>query len=549
MDQQNNCDEVQQKEKLLKAEILDKGYDSEAFISYMEQQKENGGQDIDMWTYQELSLAIAQFQQINQPQQDQQMQNVGFGKSSDVDEKNLQNVEQNEQNLNSTSQSLMKEQSQSQLQNELIKEISDVKSNFSKIHLCKTQDKKDLFLQSGINVQITKYQRIPGGIFTSSYYSYTVQTDPIGWIVQRRYSDFLWLRELFCKIYPGINIPPLPKKTVLKNEKELYLQKRMKFLEKFLKSIFNCELLRHDKWFYAFLSSKEEKDLKQIQKLSTQVQKVTKLEQIISIDGKIQLEINDNLNTYNLEATQLVNSVDICYKKLRKDSKQLLLDFDQLSNTIFNMGSTCAELYQLSNKFNQSISQGKISQLDILYISMNNMLVQWGNNLTSQIQIVQEELCHFFKFHHHSVLVLKEFMKQKEHAQQEYEKFKSRLEYKKNKLFTSQDYSRWEISAVELKAFQDSNLTQNKEFSFQIMLPQETIIQEDLKNIFAYFNNQSYLEVTKLFENTVSEFSQHFTKFCSLQKEQIAEQKLIWDQSIVNLTNLQHPKQLIKKST
>ncbi|CAD8061303.1 unnamed protein product [Paramecium primaurelia] len=541
MDQQNNCDEVKQKEMLLKTEILDKGYDSEAFINFMEQQKDNGGQDIDMWTYQELTLAIASFQQINQPQLDQQIQNIGFSKQSDCEDKKLQNVEQDEQNLK-------KEQTQSSLLNELNKD-NDVKSNFSKIHLCKVQDKKELLLSNEIKVQITKYQRIPGGIFTSSYYSYTVQTDPLGWIVQRRYSDFLWLRELLCKIYPGINVAPLPKKTVLKNEKELYLQKRMKFLEKFLKSIFNCELLRHDKWFYAFLSSKEEKEFKQIQKLSTQVQKVTKLEQIISIDGKIQLEINENLNAYNLEATQLVNSVDICYKKLRKESKQLLLDFDQLSNTIFNMGSTCAELYQLSNKFNQSIPQGKISQLDIFYISMNNMLVQWGNNLTSQIKIVQEELCYFFKFHHHSILVLKEFMKQKEHAQQEYERFKSRLEQKKNKLFTSQDFNRWEIPAVQLKAFQDSNLTQNKEFSFQIMLPQETIIQEDLKNIFAYYNNQSYLEVTKLFENTVSEFSDHFTTFCSLQKEQIAEQKLIWDQSIVNLTNLQYPKELIKKCT
>ncbi|CAD8184943.1 unnamed protein product [Paramecium pentaurelia] len=541
MDQQNNCDEVKQKEMLLKTEILDKGYDSEAFINFMEQQKDNGGQDIDMWTYQELTLAIASFQQINQPQQDQQIQNIGFGKQSDCEDKKLQNVEQDEQNLK-------KEQTQSSLLNEFNKD-NDVKSNFSKIHLCKVQDKKEFLLSNEIKVQITKYQRIPGGIFTSSYYSYTVQTDPIGWIVQRRYSDFLWLRELLCKIYPGINVAPLPKKTVLKNEKELYLQKRMKFLEKFLKSIFNCELLRHDKWFYAFLSSKEEKEFKQIQKLSTQVQKVTKLEQIISMDGKIQLEINENLNAYNLEATQLVNSVDICYKKLRKESKQLLLDFDQLSNTIFNMGSTCAELYQLSNKFNQSIPQGKISQLDIFYISMNNMLVQWGNNLTSQIKIVQEELCYFFKFHHHSILVLKEFMKQKEHAQQEYERFKSRLEQKKNKLFTSQDFNRWEIPAVQLKAFQDSNLTQNKEFSFQIMLPQETIIQEDLKNIFAYYNNQSYLEVTKLFENTVSEFSDHFTTFCSLQKEQIAEQKLIWDQSIVNLTNLQYPKELIKKCT
>ncbi|CAD8067055.1 unnamed protein product [Paramecium primaurelia] len=543
MDQQNNCDELQQKEILLKTEIIDKGYDTEKFISFMEQQKENGGQDIDMWTYQELIQAIASFQQLSSQQLDQQFQANFSDRKSDIEDKNLQYVVQQQEN------SQQKIENQNKEQEQLLNSELNIISNQSKIHLCKVQDKKQILKSDEINVFITKYQRISGGIFTSSYYSYTVQTDPIGWTVQRRYSDFLWLRELLCKIYPGKSIAPIPKKSVLKNENELYLQKRMKFLDNFLKSIFKCELLRHDKWFFAFLSSKDEKDFKQIQKLSTQVQKVTKLEQIISIDGKIQLENNENLIAYNLEATQLINSVDICYKKLRKDSKQLLLDFDQLSNTIFNMGSTCAELYQLSNKFNQSIPQGKISKLDILYISMNNMLVQWGNNLTAQIKIVQEELCYFFKFHHHSILVLKEFMKQKDQAQQEYERFSTRLELKKNKLFTTQDFNRWEIPAIQLKALQDSNLTQNKEISFQIMLPQETEIQEDLKNFLSYYNSQSNVEVTRLLENTVSEFSKHFTTFCSLQKEQIAEQKLIWDQSIVNLTNLQYPKELIKKST
>ncbi|CAD8173000.1 unnamed protein product [Paramecium octaurelia] len=543
MDQQQNWDEVQQKEMLLKTEILDKGYDPERFINYMELQKENGGQDIDMWTYQELILAITQFQQLSQPQLDQQFQAFVSDRKSDIEDKKLSYVDQHQENQNSTFVNQQKEQEP------LPNKDMNIKSDQSQIHLCKVQDKKLILQSNEINVYITKYQRIPGGIFTSSYYSYTVQTDPLGWTVSRRYSDFLWLRDLLCKIYPGKSIAPVPKKSVLKNENEMYIKKRMKYLEKFLKSIFKCELLRHDKWFFAFLSSKDEKDFKQIQKLSTQVQKVTKLEQIISMDGKVSLEINENINAYNIEATQLVNSVDLCYRKLRKSSKQLLLDFDQLSNTIFNMGSTCAELYQISNKFNQSIPLGKISKLDILYISMNNMLVQWGDNLTAQIKIVQEELCYFFKFHHHSILILKEFMKQKEQAQYEYERFKCRLEQKKNKLFTTQDFSRWEIPAIQLKALQDSNLTQNKEISFQIMLPQETEVQEDLKKFLTYYNNQQNVEVSKLLENTVSEFSEHFKTFCSLQKEQLAEQKLTWDQSILNLTNLQFPKELIKKST
>jgi sorting nexin-7/30/sorting nexin-8 len=34
-----------------------------------------------------------------------------------------------------------------------------------------------------IAISIPSYERVPGGMFTSAYYSYTVITDPIDWKV------------------------------------------------------------------------------------------------------------------------------------------------------------------------------------------------------------------------------------------------------------------------------------------------------------------------------------------------------------------------------
>ncbi|CAD8061070.1 unnamed protein product [Paramecium sonneborni] len=557
MQYQNESVQINRKQQLLRREIYDKGYDCQAFQDYMEQLKVNGGQDVNIWTYHELQEAINLFQTTNQPQletidlddvscrQSQIDDHIQFESQSSIQQLPQIKEEQSQQNLNQQSQIV-----QNKIHEEIVAKPSvDNDRFYQKIHLCKSQDKKILLMAKELNVCITKFEKIPGGLFSASYYTYIITTEPIGWNVQRRYNDFLWLREILSKLYPGRYIPPLPKKTVLKNDQELYLIKRMKFLEKFLQYLFQYELIRHDRWFQAFLSIKEEKDFKHIQKLSTQISRVTKLEQIISLDGQIQLQINDNLGSYNNESALLINSIEVNYKKLRKESKQLLLDFDQLSNTIYNMGQTCTDLYQFSNKFNQSIPQGKISKLDILYISMNNMLVQWGNNLTAQIKIVQEELCSFFKFHHHSINSLKEFIKQKENAHQEYEKFKSKLELKKHKLFTLQDFNRWEIPSIQIKALQDSNLTQNREVCLAIMLPQETTLQEELKNIFAYYNYQQFSEINTHLENTVSDFSEHFIQFCSLQKEMIAEQKLVWDKSIINFNNLHHQQQIILKKT
>ena len=53
---------------------------------------------------------------------------------------------------------------------------------------------------------------------------------PFNWNVKRHNSDFLWLRNILAKMYPGIALPPLPEKNIIKtmNEK-LGERKKMYF--------------------------------------------------------------------------------------------------------------------------------------------------------------------------------------------------------------------------------------------------------------------------------------------------------------------------------
>ena len=47
-----------------------------------------------------------------------------------------------------------------------------------------------------------------GGVFGKNYVLYEVVTDPFGWTVLRRYSDFDWLRKLISKHFPSFYVPP-----------------------------------------------------------------------------------------------------------------------------------------------------------------------------------------------------------------------------------------------------------------------------------------------------------------------------------------------------
>jgi hypothetical protein len=66
---------------------------------------------------------------------------------------------------------------------------------------------------------------------------------------------------------------------------------------------------------------------------------------------------------------------------------------------------------------------------------------------------------------------LKEYLKQRDLAQSEYEKFKQRLELKKEKLFQTGDMSRWELSGSQMQNINKQDLPKNKPLSFQYMLP------------------------------------------------------------------------------
>lgn len=135
---------------------------------------------------------------------------------------------------------------------------------------------------------------------------------------------------------------------------------------------------------------------------------------------------------------------------MRKSSKQLILDFDQLSSTLFSFGDSFSALYGHSNTFNSNITDGQNLYVNDMYITMNNMKISWGNAITSQIQLVQDNLCNYFKFCHQEIIVAKELLKQRDHVQKEFMNENKRLLLKKEKLFLTGNIALFEIPKDKL---------------------------------------------------------------------------------------------------
>lgn len=72
---------------------------------------------------------------------------------------------------------------------------------------------------------------------SSEYTVYHVRgRDNLGPIeIQRRYREFLFLRDMLYSRYPGLMIPPMPGKQMSGNRAEFFVEERKHFLNEFLR--------------------------------------------------------------------------------------------------------------------------------------------------------------------------------------------------------------------------------------------------------------------------------------------------------------------------
>jgi sorting nexin-7/30/sorting nexin-8 len=68
---------------------------------------------------------------------------------------------------------------------------------------------------------------VKGGVFSKSYVTYAIKTNPFDYKVCRRYSDFLWLRNILVREYPSYSVPPMCKKSGVSNTDMEGIHKRM----------------------------------------------------------------------------------------------------------------------------------------------------------------------------------------------------------------------------------------------------------------------------------------------------------------------------------
>ena len=231
-------DDLETKQTFLRANILEKGYDAEVFMNFLQTKKGELGLDLNNWNLEELSLAVEEFIKSSKPD------SILVIKDEDI----LNNNEEINDNLNNNN-------------HENMDQIPNYNEKEDTIQ-CQLVNAYESSLPKDTDIKLSFPQKTEGGLFTKSYVTYLMNTTPLDFKIRKRYSDFEWLRHILSSIYVNCVIPPLCKKNFSSRFSESLIAKRTRSIEKFMKGILIHPLMRHDEIFYNFISTENEADQK-----------------------------------------------------------------------------------------------------------------------------------------------------------------------------------------------------------------------------------------------------------------------------------------------
>jgi hypothetical protein len=275
------------------------------------------------------------------------------------------------------------------------------------------------------------------------------------------------------------------------------------------------------------------------------------VEDMETTSREVELGITPHHVEFQKAVTQKIVQEDLLYKKclffhffpfkpflkypnrLCDVSKKLVINFNDVSNHMFNLGTCFGDLYKVSQRFNNMAGEFRNQSIDDLYMTLNHMMVGWGNHTAEQIKIIQELVASQFDYSHFEINSFKECLIFRHSVCNEYYKAKSVLDEKKKKLFNLGDTSKWEVKE---KGVSREELLKNKELAMRYMLPRETDIVQEMRDFFGFFNSQFKNEIKNALVEKHRRYSENFSALAVRETEALGAVKpfLLWKLLIQN---------------
>ena len=485
----SNLNELEQKTEILKKEIIEKNYDQNGFINFCLLKKENGD-DLNNWNIQELKNIIEEFVLSQKENKKKEYQ------------KNI-----NEENITKTMEKID------------ISNLKEKKSSNIIIINCKKLE-KTILNDKKINIKIRNpMAKQSNNILTSGYIIYEVYTEEANWLVQRRYSDFDWLRNVLIKFYPFKLVAPIPGKKLGTRRFDIdFIKKRMNFLQKFINTIIQDENFKACEPMIAFLSMKERTQFESKMKELSSYLPSKYIEDFRTFN--CQVEISTEQSNDNGEMNDPKNPIESYYTNIKNYFKLQTSLLDRLNYNLKsfykNMNVCCKNLedvqkdFDMINQLNEKIYMRE--PIKKTYEEFGIFIKNWKRILFNQNEQIKESIKNFFKFVKLEGSAFLDMINRREEIRDKYIQDSNTLRTKKEKLWIENNIKKWEI-IDDNNQIDNLLLFKDKNYALSKMCTQDTLSVEKLKEQLGFANKMISNELKKFLNENSEKFMENMKDF------------------------------------
>ena len=513
--------DLDQKKQYLTEEIINKGYNPNDFLNLCISKKENGD-DLENWPFEELKKIVSDFQLQMQSQNENNNKIIATSMKDFLFTSVPKNNNNNYYNNVNNNPNYLQSSQINQKINENIQNVNIGSNNVSyneynsnsKIYKkeinCKILEKSELNSKT-ITVKIQNPKQMGTSLISTPYTAYEVYTEEMKWLVYRRYSDFDWLRNTLRKLFPRHLIPPLPgKKMGARRFDQDFIEKRMKFLQKFINDVISIETFKASEALVAFLKMTDREQFDRKIKEMNSLICSNYIQDIKTLSGKINVVDNDNYEKYYININNYFKLQIQIYNRLNYNLKCY---YRNINSASINLEEVQKDFDTL-NKLNAKVQMN--SEITKTYEELFIFFKNWGRILSNENEIIKEKIREFFKYQKMENISYTELIGTREEIKYNYIIAKKKLDDKKCKLYSYMDINKWEIE----ENYNNINfdlIYRDKNYAWEKMCTKETQSLELLHQQLGYANKMNFGELkrlilknSKLFVDNTKEFAQSF---------------------------------------
>ena len=524
----------EEKQKYLRQNILDKGYDANDFIAFLESKKGEGASDISNWSKIDLYAVVQEYilvhtkDNTNSKPKTEPSNNNNTNTNTSNNNNINNNIEPKKENNNNNDKNskILNDyeiiEDKSVIKNEMIndkKEKINSKNfvandeNFGMIVpdfiICQKAETNALNNQDNLEITVSDPQKVDNGFFSKAYINFLISTNPLNFKVRRKHADFVWLRERLSIIFNLNVLPRLPRKGKVNGDN--HIKKRMRNLERFLNYLLKDNLVKNSKIFYDFLTLEKDDDFEKQKKIYNKLKSPTEIREVKTLDGKLKIQVTEQSEKYfnKIKSNAALNETVL--KQINDTFKLLKLEMNATITRISSFFPMFDKLIKIRKSYlpNNILSQS--------YMQLKNIFTSWVDILKKQNNFFLKDVKEYLKLlggnYHH----MKELTELVDEQKNYYRKISRNLIAKKIDLYDNRDAADWQLDAQDKKNVK--NLVKDKLTAYKKICHNSTVDAIKLKEKYGYQLNKIISEHERLRSIANVENRQKLIDFTRIQSK------------------------------